>query len=69
MGQKHGNPGGQFSMTSVIKSGKSICLEDSFFRCMQAGVGGLILSAAATYAKSQIRCNCVAPGLVSHQAH
>ncbi len=31
---------------------------------MQAAVGGLIMSAAATYAKSQIRCNCVAPGLV-----
>lgn len=31
----------------------------------KAGVGGLILSAAATYAKSQIRCNCVAPGLIA----
>ena len=30
----------------------------------KAGVTGLVLSAAATYASSGIRVNCVAPGLV-----
>lgn len=60
---------------AMIKTGGSIVLSSSVvarvglsnheaIAASKAGVAGLVLSAAATYAARGIRVNCVAPGLV-----
>ena len=51
---------GSSSSSSYVLTPCLVMLLVSF----QAGVQGLALSAAATYAPKNIRVNCVAPGLV-----
>ena len=57
-------PGGSIVLVSTVAARIGLASHEAI-AAAKAGVQGLALSAAATYAKQNIRVNCVAPGLIN----
>jgi NAD(P)-dependent dehydrogenase (short-subunit alcohol dehydrogenase family) len=57
-----GGPGGSVVLVSTVAANVGLANHEAI-AAAKAGVQGLALSAAATYAPRSIRVNCVAPGL------
>jgi len=58
-----GGGGGSIVLTSSAAARVGIANHEAI-AAAKAGIIGLVLSGSATYAKNNIRLNCVAPGLV-----
>ncbi len=58
-----GNGGGSIVLMSSVAASVGLANHDAI-AAAKAGINGLVLSAAATYARQGIRVNAVAPGLV-----
>lgn len=62
LGRPMSKSGGSIAFVSSVAAEKGLSNHEAIASA-KAGLAGLTRSAAATYAKSQLRVNCVAPGL------
>ena len=62
LGRPMSKSGGSIAFVTSVAAEKGLSNHEAI-AAAKAGLGGLTRSAAATYAKSQLRINCVAPGL------
>ncbi len=62
LGRPMGKSGGSIAFVTSVAAEKGLSNHEAI-AAAKAGLTGLTRSAAATYAKNQLRVNCVAPGL------